>query len=290
MDELAGSLARLAGKWAAFASFGTFALYLIGYLALRFQLSTYGVLPTNDLDVWDERYLFAGSRFLVYLVSSIPNVLLIVTVFLGIAYVPYKLLPDAITKLTARRVGQWAGRPARLAVLGILLAIGLIQFVMRQCFVLENLLLADKLPKWWISRVLLAQESNRALYFSGLVGGVLLTGVLLLLARRTESASSFGSKVSTGILAFLVAVEFLLLPINYSILIASSELPQVNELGGGDKLPQGELAWLVWEGKGEMTYLVRRGDGKRTMITMPVKDPRLEIVAYDAIFPTLFGQ
>ena len=64
-------LGNLAGKWTAYAAFGSFVLYLLGYLTLRFQLSTYGV--ATNLDIFDEKYLFAGCRFLVYLVSSVPT-------------------------------------------------------------------------------------------------------------------------------------------------------------------------------------------------------------------------
>src|SRR5580693_244334 len=42
-------LGGVATKWSAFAALGSFLLYLLGYLTLRFQLSTYGVATNLDL-------------------------------------------------------------------------------------------------------------------------------------------------------------------------------------------------------------------------------------------------
>src|SRR6266550_5770131 len=101
-SALTDKLGNLAGKWTAYTAFCTFVLYLLGYLTLRFQLSTYGVV--TDLDAFDEKYFFAGSRFLVYLVTSVPNVLLIVMLLVVVGFVPYKFVP-ASTKATFKRWG-----------------------------------------------------------------------------------------------------------------------------------------------------------------------------------------
>ena len=68
----------LAGNWATYSAIGSFALYLLGYLALRFHLTVLGI--GTDLAVLDERYLFAGAKFLVYLVMSVPIVVLVALV------------------------------------------------------------------------------------------------------------------------------------------------------------------------------------------------------------------
>ena len=67
------------GSWALFTGIGSFLLYLFGYLSLRFHLSVLGV--DTGLSVLDERYLFAGAQFLVYLLTSFP----VAVVFLVIA-------------------------------------------------------------------------------------------------------------------------------------------------------------------------------------------------------------
>src|SRR2546426_305033 len=256
-SELAGKLASLAGKWTAYTAFGSFLLYLVGYLTLRFQLSTYGVV--TDLDAFDEKYLFAGSRFLVYFVASVPNVLLIMMVALAVAYLPYRLVPASAKARLTQWGAAWIAPPERVALLGTALTLAMIQFVLRKCFVFGNLLLAPQLPEdEWINAILLGNPADRSLYFSGLVGGTLLTGGVLLL-------------------------------VNYGILIASQDLPRVSELGDA-KLAAGDQNWLVWEGKAAVTYLSRVArDGRRSLITIPRKEPRITIVAYDNIFRALFA-
>jgi hypothetical protein len=95
------------------------------------------------------------------------------------------------------------------------------------------------------------------------------------------------------LLAFLVAVQVLLLPINYGTLIADKILPKVASLDGVAPLRAGEEAWLVWEGTLGMTYLVTRraGDGPpRSLITLNRSDvKRMEIVGYDRILAKIFG-
>jgi hypothetical protein len=287
---LTDKLGSIAGKWTAYTAFGTFLIYLLGYLTLRFQLSTYGV--ATDLDVFDEKYLFAGSRFLVYLVTSVPNVLVVVLALVVLGYLPYLLFPaSAKGRLTRWRVA-WRSKPQRIGVVGTVFALAMIQLLLRKCFVFGNLLLATRLPEYeWINGILLGDPAARSLYFSGLVGGTLLTGGLLLLsAERADAPGTSLSQAVAGVLVFLFAVEFLLLPVNYGILIASQELPRVSEIGTDDKIVAGQRSWLVWETKDALTYLVQDSlDSRRTLLTIPRKDSRIKIVAYDNIFRALFA-
>jgi hypothetical protein len=287
-DNFITKVTSVTGKWTSFTAFGSFFVYLLGYLALRFQLSTYGV--ATNLDVWDERYFFAGSRFLVYLVSAVPNVLLIVIALWLVAFLLSRLLPVRLRGRITQSFQTWGTKPNSMPLLGTLLAVALIQFVMRQCFGFGNLLLRRELPQFgWINGILLTGDGYRSLYFSGLVGGVLLTGGALFFAMRTGAVTTPFSKLLTALLTFLVGVQFLLLPVNYGILIASQHLPRVEELPGDEKLARGEQSWLVWESKEAMTYFKRTVDDKRSLITLPRKEPKTSIVGYDAIFRVLFA-
>jgi len=104
-DDFTDKLGSLAGKCTAYAALGSFLLYLLGYLTLRFQLSTYGVAA--NLDIFDEKYLFAGCRFVVYLVSAVPNILIIVLLLAAIGYFPYKLVPVPLKDRMKRWVSSW---------------------------------------------------------------------------------------------------------------------------------------------------------------------------------------
>jgi hypothetical protein len=97
------------------------------------------------------------------------------------------------------------------------------------------------------------------------------------------------ARTVAGLLLFLVAVEFLLLPVNYGILIASQELPRVSNVGNDSALAAGERGWLVWQSKDALTYLVQDTlNAKRALISVPRKDARIRIDAYDNIFRVLF--
>ena len=103
--------ASIAGKWTSYAGFGTFLLYLFGYLTLRFQLNTYGV--STNLDVFDEKYLFAGCRFLVYLGMTLPNLLFFAAIIALLLAIPFRLIPGQ------KRQRAWEAAAAAMQKLGI---------------------------------------------------------------------------------------------------------------------------------------------------------------------------
>lgn len=286
-NDFTEQLGSLAGKWTAYAALGSFLLYLLGYLTLRFQLSTYGV--ATNLDIFDEKYLFAGCRFMVYLVSSVPNILVIVLVLAAIGYVPYRLVPISVKDRLKRWVSDWCAAPLRLPLLGVVFGVALIQFVLRKCFTFGNVLLRKELPDEWITSVLLASDGKLSLYFSGLVAGTLLTALVLLYIVHYRTATTSASQFFVGILVFLVAVEFLLLPVNYGVLISTQQLPRVAGLSSDDKAAAEQRDWLVWDSKDAITYFVRDSRDQRMLVTIPRKDARVEIVDYNDIFCVLFG-
>ena len=60
-DEAVGRLQSVGAHWASWSLIGTFVLYVLGYLTVRFHLTVLGV--GTDLGILDERYLFAGAKF-----------------------------------------------------------------------------------------------------------------------------------------------------------------------------------------------------------------------------------
>jgi hypothetical protein len=284
LQDLSERIKALGGDWTKYTVVGSFLLYVVGYLALRFHLTAIGI--GTDLAVLDERYLFAGARFLVYLVSAVPNIVLLALPGAVMAWGLYKLLPEA----TRASVGGWVMQPPRLAVFGIVFAVLMIQFVMRQCFVFGDLLLARDLPAepaWLVT--LLLDDRLMPLYFSLLVAACAVPLAILWALRNGEAQGGLAA-FARGLLAFLAAVQVLLLPINYGVLIADKTLPRVAALG--DKpLADGEDAWLVWEGKDGVTFLVRSQERKRrALVTLPRTEvKRTEILGFDRILPRLFG-
>ena len=286
-DHLNVSVKELAASWPSYTVLGSFALYLLGYLSLRFHLTALGV--STDLNVIDERYLFTGAKFVVFLVSTIPILLLLLGPLALIAYYVFRIArprldPDR-TLLT---------RPIALCVLGIVFAVLIIQFIMRQCFFYSNLLLACRLPgpPWLRSMVLQEDDGLRSLYFSGLVAGCALTGALLFFASRSKTESA-AAPFFKGLLALLLAIQFLFLPVNYGTLIMDKTLPKIASFDGQAQSADPQDAWLVWEGGEGVTYLVRKAGAENDqpkLITVPRKEvKRTEISGYDPILRVLFA-
>jgi hypothetical protein len=292
-------LTALAKAGSAYAALGSAVLYLVGYLTLRFHLTTLGV--ATDLAVLDERYLFAGAQFLVYLVSAVPVVVLIGLVVSALGYAPYRVLA-ARRRLKRSAAGKdrcepmrvrWSA-PHRLALTGIVMSVAMIQVVMRQCFPFSNLLVAERLPQpEWLQALLLAEDDGlKFLYFTGLLVGTAGTAGVLLWARSRPVHTSF-SRVLCALLTVLVAVQALLLPVNYGILVANKTLPRVDNAGASGDMPPGE-AWLVWEGKDGITYLVRNHQthpARRVLVTLRRSEVKqIQIIAYDPILRVLFAK
>src|SRR5271165_674833 len=287
-NSITEKLGNFAGKWTSYAAFGSFLLYLMGYLALRFQLTTFGL--ATDLDLFDEKYLFAGCRFLVYAVSCVPNILILLLVLAAIGYIPYRLMPVSAEQRIRGWLAEWCAKPLHLPLLGMVLAVFFIQLVMRKCFAFGNLLLQKQLPDEWITTVLLANEGRLSLYFSGLVAGVLLTAVIAWQAVERGNSTSTAARFFLAVLIFLVAVEFLLLPINYGVLISTQQLPGVAEIPGDAKAIDGQRAWLVWNSKETLTYFLYGSPDRRMLLTVPRKDAAVRIMGYDDIYCVLFSR
>jgi hypothetical protein len=106
--ELSEKAKELVGPWTASLTLGSVALYRLGYLSLRFHLMTLGV--GTDLNILDERYLFAGAKFLVYLGASGPNAAVVGLLLLLLGAVlsrPYRLLPDTFRARVRGQVHDW---------------------------------------------------------------------------------------------------------------------------------------------------------------------------------------
>jgi hypothetical protein len=209
------NIGALAGKWTGYSAAGVSILYLLGYLALRFQLTTYGV--ATNLDAFDEKYLFAGCRFVVYLALAIPNLLLILGVVLLPLFGVFKALPEAARDRVRAFAAARLARPRPLLSAACLLALILIQSVYRQCVLLSNMLLRERPPAFWIYRVLLS--GGEPFYFVWLVLGVSTSAAALVFASRLPPETR--PRFLTPLLAALFAIEFLLLPVNFGILIGN---------------------------------------------------------------------
>ena len=304
LDQLKTKMQGVVGSWAGYSALGSFILYLLGYLAVRFHLTTLGI--GTDLAVLDERYLFTGAKFLVYLVSTVPIALLLALI-VCVPLLPFWIIRqirnrgakpkenEAAPDASSGSFRDFVTGPTVIAFVALVIAVVMIQFVMRQCFFFTNLLLASSLPPTALNLHQLLFEGNegwQSLFFSGLVAATFLTGALLYLAATRTSATP-APKALLFLVGFLFAIQFLFLPVNYGVFILEKDIPKVTDLGDQNPLKIGDEAWLVWEGSQGMTYLVATNGlqfGQRRLVTVPKKDfKRLEIVQYDGIISRIFN-
>lgn len=265
------------GRWALFTGIGSFLLYFFGYLSLRFHLSVLGV--GTGLAVLDERYLFAGAQFLVFLVTSAPVALVLVFV---------------ARWLVRRWRPPFLRSPERMIVSGVVVSIVLIEFFVRKCLPFTNLLLRHELPPYPLFQVLLLDETEaiQSLYFSFLLASVIGLAWLLIAAGGRGVRSW---PVMNWVFALLVLIQFLMLPVTFGILIADQYVPRVTTIDGKEMLKSDLQAWRVWEGKDSVTFFVRRWDKKgcetqRTLLTLENEGiEKTEISGYDRVLRLLYG-
>lgn len=263
-STLLEKLKGVSATWSVYTALGSFILYFLGYLVLRFQLATWGVI--TDLSVLDERYFFAGARFVVYLVTSTVNALLLAFPL----FLVWWLLNRSL------RFQAWR-KGANPAIAGAVIAVLFIQFVERQCFqVMNGVLVQPRLSADGWLRALLLDESSDGLFFAGLMLGVAITGWLLVQAK----VSPLRKPAAEALLVFLLAVEFLLLPVNFGILISTKVLCKVTQFAPAE-------AWLVSEGKDKTTFLLMEKQGK--LVSVPNSEvKKLEITGMTQIYQRLF--
>ncbi len=281
--------AGLSARWQAAlgAVSSSLLVYVVGYLVLRFHLTALGLGTDIGLHLKDERYFFAGAKFLIYLVAAIPNLLILALPLAALAWLLYRLLPGAARAAMAR----WAAAlPAgAISWTGVTLAVLVIQFLMRQVFTFSNLLVAPGLtgaPAWLVQTA--CRPGRLSLYFSALVAACAVSGALFYLARNRAAA---GSSARTGIvlLGLLFAIELAFLPLTYGCLIFDKEIARVGTLDGDTPLQPGQHAWLVWETERSTTYLVQEPDGSRALVTLKSEAiKRKMITGYDFVLERFF--
>ena len=111
-DDAVGRLQSVGLHWGTWTLIGSFVLYVLGYLTIRFHLSV--LAAGTDLGIIDERYLFAGAKFVVYLVLGRRHAVLLLLVPAALAYGAYRLL----SRHPNRRIKSPGSRPRDFAAGG----------------------------------------------------------------------------------------------------------------------------------------------------------------------------
>ncbi len=91
--ELFKKVWDLIGAGSAYSAIVAAAAYAMGYLVLRYQHNTLGI--ATDPPLIDERYLFAGARFLINVIIALANIMLVLLVLSVICFLIYHALPES---------------------------------------------------------------------------------------------------------------------------------------------------------------------------------------------------
>jgi len=281
--ELSSYLKIISTNWTSYTLLGSFMIYLSGYLSLRYHMTVLGL--GVDITVFDERYLFAGIKFFVYIVSVVPILVLIGIIF----YFPMKIIINLFMRIFSSKI--YSISSYFLLLTGITIATISIQFYMRKCFNLVNLLVSKTAPiDEWLSDILTRNSFFVDLYFPLLLLGLFTTFIIWWNVNKETSINSefFWLK---KLLSFLIVLQFLFLPINYGALIMDKTIPRVSKPSFlKDKKYKDTKVWLVWEGKSGMTYLLDNKD-KRTLLTLNKTDIKYsEILCYDNILKIILSK
>ena len=276
--QLGDLLAGVIAKWSTYTAGASFLVYVIGYLALRFRLTALGV--GTDLNLLDERYLFEGAKFLVFLTSTAPIAVLFALPLAGVFWLVLRFFPGVRTKSSV-----WLSYPAGVIIVGIIVSVMMIQFVMRQCFLFDNLLLRGTMAgPAWFARILTDQSGLYVPVFFVLLLVSIAIPTGLLAATGSSQASPSNQRRLALLLLFLLGIQALLLPVNYGVLMGGRPMPRMAMMPKEVPIERGATAWLIWEGGSGVTYLVHGPSGVRKLLTVPRdKVTRVEIVGYDPL-------
>jgi hypothetical protein len=288
------------GGWVAAAAVGGLLLHAMGFLSLRFYLAALGVRA--DLSLLDSRYLFEGANCVIFLLAALVNLLLLVLVGWLVLFLASRLVPrPARQRLREVARSRWTRLRTRyvtsssLALLGIVFAVVAVQFVMRQCFQVQDLFFrgAPPAPAWLKDLVLAPEDGSRGAFFMGLLAAVGLTACLWLAAVRLRGAARV-PWAGVGLLTLLLGLEVALLPINYGVLTAGRTMPRVLHVGD-DRALAGRQAWLVWEDRDALTLLVVSlpvggVPPERALVTVPRREAgRVETAEAGSVLQRLAG-
>jgi hypothetical protein len=268
--------------FSTWAAVGTFLVYLFGYLALRFHMTALGLV--TELGAFDERYLFAGAHFLVFLAALLPVAAIVVLPAGALGWLVWRRTP---------RIRQPVRAAAQNAPLllwaSATLAVVLIQWRMNACLTLNDLPLAEGKPQpaWLFDLVRRHDTIDLSLFFLQLLFYAALVTAPVIAASRLPLVTVW-LKALFAAAAILALISVLLIPVNFGLVVMPYSMERAAAIGK-TPLAAGQKAWLLWEGKEWMTYFVQSESG-RSLVSVPAKEiDRIEVRGSDSLFDVLYG-
>jgi hypothetical protein len=285
LDALAG----FAKAWAGIAALATVTVYALGYLSLRSRHSAFGI--DVDLGVFDDRYPFAGARFLAFILAYSASLalplLVIAVVWRGVRRVRGRLALSSPT---------WPGGVLRLVLVG-LLAFATVTFL--KVLLIHDLLLDQRRPDDWAAAKLVcwlatdpdieregvnpersgelsepttegpADAPGRTASASDYLALsfillMVLTGLTIAWAWHEGRQPGPARRGLASLLWLLAAVGLMLLPVYHGTFFADTIVRRLDAAPAGVAALAGDV-WLVYRGNEKAVLFARD----------PARDPRL---------------
>ncbi len=235
----------------------------------------------SGLESFDQRYIFAGARFLLYTTTGAPILLMF-------------LLPiSPIYPVLSRRLGFWPEHfwkwlttgSVRAYVIGIAVSVVSIEFPMRLCLQFENVLVKSELSGPGDS-LFFVSEWKKLLFLFVLLGSI---GVAVAIWRRGVSQADSGNAVWLHYIGlFSIGVQFIFLPINYGTYFDQREVPRVRVTTSAGPALRDHTTWLIAEGPDDLSFFVWQGQGK--IVSIPKRQiTQVEIECYNDLLSVRFN-
>lgn len=261
------ALSDLGKTWAGIAALATIVLYALGYLSLRSHHTALGI--DADLGVFDDRYPFAGARFLVFALALLATwaipLLMLAAVWHSVRRLrrPRRLsLPD------------WLGAGLRLVLLA-LLAFATVRF--SHVLLIHDLLLDQHTPpRSWAAGKLVCwldlDEDGRYLILSFQL--LLLLSALTIAWAWHEGRQPSPARRWLGLLLWLLAVvDLMLLPIYHGTFFVGTIARRLEHAPAGVDGLAGDV-WLIYRGDAEAVLFAR--DHARTPQLITIDTAKLD--------------
>jgi hypothetical protein len=293
--QLYERLENLLSDWKSVSAIGVALLYVVGYLSLRAHITALGIYTEQAL--LDERYLFAGARAIIYLVSCVCIVLFL-ALLVGL---PVYLLWQKWSRVKSKKAeisgsrATWSSRT--VALVGIIASVLMIQFVLVQAFTIHDVLLKDPSPdSGWLPGLLRNEIflKLQSLYFGTMLLAVGFSVFCWIRGQQMPVEDAL-TRSLYYVLLFLLFVQALLVPYNHGVIVAEKTIPRIDVPQGIDDPGKTKMAWLVWEGKNSITFLVwdlaPDSQPKRSLVTLLRKDvKKVEIKDLDHCYLDLCAE
>lgn len=237
VGDIVSTVERFGTAWAAVSALALVLVYLFGYLSIRFHHTALGL--TVGLHLFDHRYLFAGGRFLIFLLVHLCRLALVLVLLAAIVDLAAAATPLAgwFAQWTTWLIEMW---PGFVTVAAYIVTIAALIFVFRYAAAplrLTYLLVRSKSEVRRIVnqpglslavRTLRSDPTAEACHFGILLVGTMLSGIAASWLLAPGDLSTVHKLLGAALLVATTA-QLVLLPANHGLLIADKT---VTVLGG----------------------------------------------------------